>query len=259
MGKSNKRDAIDKIFEMCFSKDKVSPILKFDNAQVKSVTGVSFSNQFDATKFDSYNKLPPSLQKNGYFIVHLGKGNHAFVKGQGFHKLEKINDVVDWKLGKSYMDSISDSEAQSVSTAFNDKIIHDFLFNNKNEKLLLHTARRSKLSYSMKINGETLKTDKLQIELDGVYENQNTLAAVEVKNLDNGEFEIRQLFSSMKYFKNLKEIGKLPKSFNVRLVFMVRERKKGNYYKLYEYEFEDEENPNSIDLVKSKQYNIIQI
>jgi len=256
MAKSKKRDAINEIFDNCIKKNPNSNVLKFNNDEVKEITGPDFSNQFDATKFDSSEKLPSRLKEEGYFIVHLGKGNHAFVKGNGFHKLEEIKDVVDWKLSKSSMDDISDSEAQSVSTAFNDKIIHDFLFDDKSKEILLHTARRSKLSYDMVINGEKLQTDKLQIELDGIYETADTIATVEVKNLDNGEFEIRQLFSSMKYFEQLKEDDKINKNINLRLLFMVRERKKGNYYKLYEYKFTDKDNPNSIELVKCKRYNI---
>tara|TARA_Y100000031_G_scaffold157008_1_gene214931 strand:- start:10600 stop:11370 length:771 start_codon:yes stop_codon:yes gene_type:complete len=255
MAESKKRDAINKIFDSCFKKNPNSNVLKFNNDQVKEVTGTEFSNQFDATKFDSSEKLPSRLEEEGYFIVHLGKGNHAFVKGDGFHKLEEIEDNVNWKLSKSSMDDISDSEAQSASTAFNDKIIHDFLFDDKSKKILLHTARRSKLSYDMVINGEKLQTNKLQIELDGVYETEDTIATMEVKNLDNGEFEIRQLFSSMKYFEQLKEDDKIDNKV-IRLLFMVRERKRGNYYKLYEYEFINKDNPNSIKLIKCKRYNI---
>ena len=60
----------------------------------------------------------------------------------------------------------------------------------------------------------------------------------------------------MKYFEMLKYREDIPKKMKIKHLFMIRERKKGNYFKLYEYTFEDKNNPNSIKLVKCKRYNI---
>ncbi len=89
---SKKREAINKIFQRHYSKKSGNDMYEFHNDEVKEVTANSFRNQFDATKFDSSEKLPSLLKENGYFIIHLGNGKHAFVKGEGFHKLE-IKDI----------------------------------------------------------------------------------------------------------------------------------------------------------------------
>ena len=132
------------------------------------------------------------------------------------------------------------------------------MFNKEEPDCLIHTARRSKVEYSMKIEGEEIKVKALQIEQDGILEcaEKKMIISVECKNVDNGEFEIRQLFSAMKYYKESR--FNFPEDYLYRFLFLIRNRKKGNnYFKLYEYKFEDEKNPNSIKLVKSKQYNII--
>ncbi len=258
---SNKRKVIDTIFQRLRNKYPNQKVLRFDNDEVKEVSGSSFRNQFDATKFDSEKHLPSLLRKDGFFIVHLGKGNHAFVKGKGFHKFEEIKTIKEWKIGKTYMDKISKSEAQSASTAFNDNIIHDFLFENTNEDLKLHTARRASTSYDFVVDGIPLRTEtKLQIELDGIYESEKhkTIACVEVKNQDHEDFEIRQLFSSMKYFEKLRG-WQIPEDYNIRLIFMKRIKTKNkDTFKLYEYKFVDKMNPNSIEFVKATQYDIYQ-
>jgi hypothetical protein len=259
---SNKRKVIDIIFKDLKKKYPKDIILKFHNEEVKEVSsrdGIKFRNQFDATKFDSKKHLPESVQREGFFIVHLGQGWHAFVKGEGYHKFEDIKTIKEWKAGTSVIDGISESEAQSASTAFNDKIIHDFLFEDKNKDIKLHTARRARISYEFVIRGITLKADKLQIEMDGIYESEDDkiIAVVEVKNQDHEDFEIRQLFSSMKYFEKM--MGwKISNEYKIRILFMKRIRKNDqDTFKLYEYSFEDKMNPNSIKFVKSSRYDIV--
>jgi len=258
---SSKRKVIDTIFKELKQKYPKSNILNFHNDKVKEVSSrekIKFSNQFDATKFDSKRLLPISLQNENFFIVHLGKGEHAFVKGEGYHKLEPIKTIKEWDSGKSVIDPISKSEAQSASTAFNDKLIHDFLFGDKRRDIKLHTARRSRISYEFVINGMSLRTDKLQIEIDGIYESEEdkTIAIVEVKNQDHEDFEIRQLFSSMKYFEKM--LGwQIPNEYKIRILFMKRiQNKEQDTFRIYEYYFEDKFNPNSIKFIKSIEYNI---
>jgi len=259
MAKSYKRDVISTIFDRLRKEYPKSAVLKFNNDEVKKISGSTFSNQFDATKFDSSILLPQEVRDNGFFIVHLGQGNHAFVKGDGYHKFEKIKTIKEWKGGTSVVNQISESEAQSASTAFNDKIIHDFLSEDKKKDIKLHTARRARISYEYVVNGVPIKTDKLQIEMDGIYEleEDKTIAVVEVKNKEYEDFEIRQLFSTMKYFEKM--MGwKIPNDYKIRLLFLVRIRKKKeDKFRIYEYNFTDKLNPNSIKFVKAIEYNII--
>ncbi|HLD12345.1 MAG TPA: hypothetical protein VJB87_02000 [Candidatus Nanoarchaeia archaeon] len=259
MAHSEKRAIIDQIFKRFKPEDLQKMILRFDNDEVKKVSGSSFRNQFDATKFDTSKKLPKSVCDAGFFIVHLGQGRHALVKGEGYHKFEGVNTVKEWKIKKSVIENISESEAQSASTAFNNKIIHDFLFSNVNKDIQLHTARRARTSYDFIINGIKLRAEALQIEMDGIYESEEekTIAAIEVKNQEHEDFEIRQLYSTMRYFEDRRG-SEVPADYNFRILFMVRiKNEKENKFKIYEYNFSDKNDPNSIKFIKAIQYNII--
>lgn len=258
MSNSVKRNVIEEIFNRLRNKYPQEKKLQFHNRDIKKISGSDFSNQFDATKFDSEDKLPEKVRTEGFFIVHLGKGSHAFIKGKGYHKFEKIETIKEWKKGRSLIDTVSESEAQSISTAFNDKIIHDFLFGNINIEIKIHTARRARVSYKFVINDIILRADVLQIEMDGIYESGDykTIAAVEVKNQEHETFEIRQLFSTMKYFEGMQRTQKIPSDYKIRILFMIRAREgKEDKFKIYEYKFENTEDPNSIKFVKAVQYN----
>ncbi len=251
---SKKRDSIDILFTTLYAKNPSQKVIRFSNAQLKAITqDTKFMNQFDAVKFESAEKLPNKLKENGYFIVHLGKGNHAFVKGNGYHKLEKITDIKKMAKDGGLIDKTGESEAGAISYIYNSGIIQDFL---DEEELKVHTARRSKVSFEFKVNGSRLFADGQQIEIDGIFEtDKGVIIAVEAKNKEYGDFEIRQLFSMMKYFEMLIKEGRLPKETEVKLLFFIRLRnKKENICKIYEYKFTDDEDLNSIKFVRAVEY-----
>lgn len=249
METSNKRQVLDKIFKKLKKENPKNSVLKFNNNMIKSVSGSKFRNQFDVTKCDTPSLLPKSMVNEGYFIVHLGGGEHAFVKGEGYHKFEQIKSAKEWIIKKSVIDDISESEAQSTSIVFNNKIIHHFLFGRTDVDILAHPARRARVSYTFKVDGVPLYAKALQVEMDGIYEStsKETIATIEAKNKDNLYFEIRQLFSAMKYC----ELN-IPKNYKIRLLFLLRVKK--NIFDLYEYEFKDKKELTSISFVKAKRY-----
>lgn len=255
MENGEKRKVLDTIFSDLINKHPDGNVLKFHNNLVKSVSADKFRNQFDVTKCDTPKLLPKTVLEKGYFIVHLGLGEHAFVKGEGYHDFEKIRKIKEWTIEKSVLDEISQSEAQSASTAFNNKIIHDFLFGDTKINLQLHTARRAKITYDFKVGGEKLTAKSLQIELDGVYESSDkeTIATIEVKNKDNECFEVRQLYSAMRYCEQM-----IPNNYKVRLLFLVRIKDKNrDLFNLYEYKFRDKNELTSIEFVDAVSYHII--
>lgn len=253
---SKKRDSIDILFNTLYKEHPEQKVLLFSNTTLKTITqDTKFMNQFDAVKFDSSEKLPDTLKEKGYFIVHLGKGNHAFVKGNGYHKFESISDVrkIDTKGG--LIDEVGQSEAGAISFIYNSGIIQNFL---GEKNVQVHTARRSKVSFGFKVNGAVLFADKQQIELDGIFETPGgVIIPVEAKNVEYGDFEIRQIFSMKKYFDALIQKGSLPNTVKVRLLFLVRLRdRKQNLCKIYEYKFTDDEDLNSIKFVQAVEYVI---
>ena len=255
MVKSKKRESINILFDKLYVNSKGTKVIKFSNTELKAITqNTKFMNQFDAVKYDSSIKLPESLKKHGYFIVHLGGGNHAFIEGEGYHRFEQLSDKKEINVGKSLIDEVSKSEAGAASFIYNEKILQDFL---GIQKLKVHTARRTKFSYVFKVNENELYAKNQQIEIDGIFEtNDNSIIiGIEAKNVEYPDFEIRQLFDIMKYFEMLKEKKAIPHTVKLRILFLTRlHNKQKDIIRVYEYKFKDKNDLNSIEFVKGREY-----
>lgn len=254
---NKKCQLITEIFEGLRAIDKRSDVLFFNNEMVKEVsTKVKFRNLFDATKFNIYESLPDCLRKEGFIVVHLGRGNHVFVKGIGFHYFEPIQQSKSWNLSDSIVSKLGNSEADAVSTIYNEKIIHDFLFGEIETYLKIHVSRRSNITYEFWIGKNQLHADYLQIEIDALFESRDTIATVEVKNIKHTNFEIRQLYSTMRYLDRFYRDGIIPNNYKIRHLFVIVNRgTKEEFYRIYEYKFTDWKHMDSIRLVKNAQYN----
>ncbi len=255
---SKKRQVIGEIFDGLRAIDKRSEVLPFGNDMVKEVSlKYGFKNPFDATKFNSYESLPDSLKREGFFIVHIGHGNHAFVKGVGFHAFEPIQSIKPWHLSSSVVSKLGDSEADTVSTIYNEKIIHDFLFSRVDVNLKIHISRRSKTSFDFWIGKNQLRSDGLQIEMDALFESEDTIATVEVKNIKHANFEIRQPYSTFRYLDRFLRDREIPSNYRLRHLFViVNKGAREEFYRIYEYTFTDWKHMDSIVLVKNAQYNV---
>jgi hypothetical protein len=253
---SKKRLMIDEIFTKYRELDPRSNVLTVNNDTMKELsTKHAFRNLFDATKFNTYESMPESLRRDGSFIVHLGRGNHAFVRGIGYHYFEPIQQTKNWVVSPSIVSNLGNSEAGTASTLYNDKIIHDFLFGNTAADLLIHSSRRSVTSHDFWIGINQLHADRLQIEMDALFESKDTIATIEVKNIKHTNFEIRQLYSTFRYLDRFKRDGAIPDNYSIRNLFAVVNKGRNEFYRLFEYTFTDWRRMDSIQLVKNAQYN----
>lgn len=98
---SKKSKVIEKLFTICKQQNNYI----FHNDLVKKVcVEVGFGNPFDVTKLDNKSKLPDVLTKNNFAIIHLGSGNHKFIKGidKVYHDFEPIEKIINWEYQKRY-------------------------------------------------------------------------------------------------------------------------------------------------------------
>ncbi|MEE9506479.1 MAG: hypothetical protein V3V98_04960 [Thermoplasmata archaeon] len=254
-----KRRIITELFTRLKPEDERLDVINFNTPQVREIcVKYAFVNQFDATKFDTYERLPQALKDEGYFIIHLGRGNHAFVSGTGYHDLEDVDEVKPWKLRGSMLDEIGASEASAFSTLYNERILHDFLCGRRDADLRIHNSRRSKFSFHFKIGKYDFYPDQLQLEIDGFVEGKDVIAPIEVKRGTRTNFEIRQLFTAMKYFEKFQREKVIPPKFSLRYIYanMVKSKKQ-SYARLHEYRFKNSLDFNSIEFVRAVQYNML--
>ena len=256
MGK--KQEVITEIFNVCQKNGNNT----FDNELVKTISKkVGFGNPFDATKLDNTQKFPEILLKNDYFIVHLGGGKHQFVKGidKGFHKFEAIDpeNTYDWKYRQSILNEFDTSESNILSVGFNQRIIHDFLYDDIVANPKMYGSRRTKTSLNFSIGNENINTSNLQMEIDLTTEYNGMVTVFEGKNNFPEDFAVYQLYFPFLYYYNLKKDNKLDIK-QINCCYLLRKKEKGkSFIRIYQYLFENPLDMASIKLVKNAQYNLI--
>jgi hypothetical protein len=253
-----KQEVIAELFKRCQKKKD----FVFDNTVVKQVCKeYKFSNPFDVTKLDDTSKIPQILLDEDYFILHLGKGRHKFVKGinNGFHSFENINEdnIFDWKYRKSILNEFDTSESNILSVASNQRIIHDFLYEDIVANPKVYNARRTKMNLSYRVGEVEIVAQNLQMEIDLTMELHGVVTIFEGKNGFPDNFAIYQLFHPFKYYSILKKEKKLDVK-QITCCYVLRKRERGSsVLRLYNYTFEDEDDMTSIKLLKNAQYNLI--
>ena len=126
---SNKHRVLEALWQHCQNGN-----YQFDNNLVADICKkFGFKNQFDITKIDSKDDLPPSFLDQDICLLHLGKGRHQFVHGidKLYYTFEPMQDSIEWKYRKRLLDDANSSESNILSIANHQRILHHFLFFNK--------------------------------------------------------------------------------------------------------------------------------
>ncbi|MDD3223205.1 MAG: transcriptional regulator [Clostridium sp.] len=206
------------------------------------------------TKFDHKVNLPKVFADNDLSILPVTRGNYIISKFEAYRKFENINSEIIRVKFPEYITSIDyeniTSEAMAINCAYVSGIIHDFV--EDDELVPTVSGRMSSDTFKFNIkniainNNISIEVVNSQLEIDGGYEGINTLSLLEAKNSLSNDFIIRQLYYPYRLWSN--KINK-----KVKPIFMVYSN---GIYNFYEYEFEDNENYNSLKLIKQKNYII---
>ncbi len=256
MGK--KQQVISRLFQICQQRGEMT----FDNATVKAVTReIGFKNPFDATKVDHSDLLPEDVRKAGYYILHLGEGRHRFVRDieVGYHRFEAIeeSDRIPWKYRPSVLNELDTSESNILSVASNQRVLHDFLYEDIVASPKVYNARRTKLSFSFRAGEEHIETRNLQMEIDMTLEYQRVVTVIEGKNGFPSDFAVYQIYFPFRYYHALNEQHSLGIR-QVQACYILRQRQQGqSTLRLYLYTFEDINNMASIRLLKKAEYSLL--
>jgi len=277
-----KREVVLKLFHLARKNSDNKAMLVFDNHQVKKLCQrVGFQNQYDVVKHNSPSSLPVEVAEKGYFIVHLGRkgkeaARHAFVYDSsstfnGFHSFEKIPEGQrkKWSYNKNLLSGVSEAEAQTISTLYHAGAIKDFLIGNQRRPILMHLGRRAKVNLEGEIcPGVQFPGDSIQLEIDAFIECPKTkskpaiLAAVEAKTTTAECFEVRQIYTSMRYMHSKIEDKLIPSQTEVHSIYvvqkgaMIKSLEGQHMVRVYDYCFSDPNVMSSIKLRKSRLYKM---
>lgn len=202
-------------------------------------------------KQDTRESRPEIFRKHNLFLLPKKNGSYYIVKGEGYVDIPKITTAVnnyksklDFKLESS---AIGDSEMQHLYLAYASSLVRTFM--NDDSLLLTIRGRKYTPGFSFKVGQQTLNVESVQTEVDAGYEGRDKIVLIEAKNSDVTNTIIRQLYYPYRQWK--KQTSK-----DVYLLFFDRD-KSSDIYNIWQFEFKDEEDYNSIRLVKSGKYRII--
>jgi len=249
---SNSWKAIFDKYEISKHNFDVEPYI-IDANQIKQAT-----SQFTKTnerevrilcKQDSRGDRPEIFIENDLFLLPVRNGKYAIVKGEGYVDIPEIQSVI--KIYKSKLDfkldtsSVGNSEMQHLDFAYATSLIRTFL----EDKSLVLTIRGRKYSpkFSFKVGNQEITVESVQTEVDAGYEGKNQVVLIEAKNSSTKNTIIRQLFYPYRQWQQCTEK-------QVKTLFF---EKRDSFYSLWQFEFQDPNDYNSIMLSKSQRYEIV--
>jgi len=200
-------------------------------------------------KQDSREARPDVFVEKNLFLLPVRNGKYVIVKGEGYVDIPDIQTVVkiytsklDFKLDTSL---VGNSEMQHLDFAYATSLIRTFL---EDESLVLTIrGRKYTPSFSFKVGNHEIEVESVQTEIDAGYEGRNQIVLIEAKNSSTKNTIIRQLFYPYRQWKQYTEKP-------VKTLFF---EKRENYYSLWQFEFKNPNDYNSIILSKSECYEIL--
>ena len=204
-------------------------------------------------KQDTREARPRVFREKGLFILPKHNGEFYVIKGEGYVDIPEIScDVEDYcsKLTFELKSSkVGDSEMQHLDFAYASSLIRTFF----NDPSLVLAIRGRKFTPQFKFNVGRfeLTADSVQTEVDAGYEGENQIVLIEAKNSKSKNTIIRQLYYPYRQWSF--STGK-----EVKPVFFEKRKVNGeSIYNIWQFDFEDHSDYNSIRLVKSKRFRII--
>lgn len=204
-------------------------------------------------KQDTREARPSVFVKRGLFILPKHNGEYYILKGEGYVDVPEITTpILDYrsKLGFELESSrVGDSEMQFLDFAYANSLIRTFM----NDPSLVLTIRGRKYTpeFSCHVGNNVLNISSVQTEVDAGYEGRSSIVLIEAKNFSASNVIIRQLyFPFRQWTENTNKIV-YPVFFEKRVI------DGENIFYIWQFEFSDIEDYNSIKLVKSGRFRII--
>ena len=204
------------------------------------------------TKFDHKVNLPAVFAENHLAILPITRGDYMISSFSAYQTFETPSSNAKTVSLPSYIQSLMPQFLVSESIALNCAnacgILQDFL----EDSNLVPTVsgRMGSGSFTFRIRTEdgwqTVAVNNAQIEIDAAYEGAGCLSLFEAKRDLSEDFLIRQLYYPFRVWSN-----RITKP--IKPVFFIFSN--GMFF-LYEYQFEDPQNYNSLRLIKQKNYRI---
>ncbi|WP_027003099.1 type II restriction enzyme [Hugenholtzia roseola] len=201
-------------------------------------------------KQDTRESRPQVFVDNNLFILPIKNGIYSILQGEGYIDVPEITtqasiykSKLDFELETS---QIGNSEMQHLDFAYASSLVRSFL---EDESLVLTIRGRKytpKFEFYAGQHKQLIITESVQTEVDAGYEGRNQIVLIEAKNSATKNTIIRQLYYPFRQWQ-------IHTKKKVNILFF---EKRKDVYSLWEFGFADENNYNSIELLKSAKFEI---
>lgn len=242
-----------KIGEHDFSKEPFYLSAKQIKVSCQDFTGTAQKEVRILCKQDTDNQRPAVFKEHDLFILPVKNGQYVIVKGQGYLDIPEITTdpipytpKLDFNLETS---KIGDSEMQHLDYAYAASIIRTFM----DDPSLVLTIRGRKYTpkngFDFYVGSQKINVSSVQTEVDAGYEGKDTVVLIEAKNSTTHDTVIRQLYYPYRQWK-------MHTNKAIYTLFFERDTK-DHTYNLWQFNFENETDYNSIKFVRSAKYKLI--
>jgi len=147
-------------------------------------------------KQDTRESRPKVFQDNNLFLLPVKNGFYNIIRGEGYIDIPEIKketvvypSKLDFHLDSS---DIGDSEMQHLDYAYAASLIRTFI----DDPTLVLTIRGRKYTpkFNFHVNGQNIKVESVQTEVDAGYEGKEQIVLIEAKNSSAKNTIIRQLY-----------------------------------------------------------------
>lgn len=203
-------------------------------------------------KQDSREDRPDIFKKNKLFLLPVKNGYYNIIKGEGYIDIPEIKKeiaVYSSKLNFSLDTAkIGNSEMQHLDYAYAASLIRTFM----GDPSLVLTIRGRKYTpnFEFRVGKQIIKVSSVQTEVDAGYEGKKQVVLIEAKNFNATNVIIRQLYYPFRQWQEQTKKKVITLFFD--------KVGGGNVYSIWQFEFSDPKNYNSIKLVKSGKFRIVE-
>lgn len=204
-------------------------------------------------KQDTREDRPQIFVDKGLFILPKHNGEYYILKGEGYIDIPNITTPIqdyhsglDFQLESSH---VGDSEMQFLDYAYANSLIRTFM----QDPSLVLTIRGRKYTplFNCRVGNNVLTIDSVQTEVDAGYEGRDSIVLIEAKNFKATNVIIRQLYFPFRQWSENTTKTVYP-------LFFEKQNINGeNIFYIWQFRFNNIEDYNSIELVKSGRFRII--
>ncbi len=206
-------------------------------------------------KWDSTDSLPAILRDHKLNILPDSRSSYVISDFLLYEKIPELKEQVtqmphvDLPDYESIDINTIHSEANAINVLLLTGILDDFLNTDRNVTTFngrMGTGEFDFVVDTVRNIKQKIRVCHAQCEIDGGFENSDSVVILEAKNVIHEDFHIRQLYYPYRLWK-----AKLNKP--IRLVFCIYSNM---IYRLFEYRFNKLEDYSSIELIQSKNYSL---